>query len=72
MGFVVSRAVGSAVVRNRTKRRLRHLVRARVDQLPAGSVIVVRAQPAAATASTAALGEAMDVALRRLGAKHTP
>jgi ribonuclease P protein component len=66
VGFVVSRAVGSAVVRNRTVRRLRHLVRERLDRLPADSMMVVRAQPAAADASSAALGAALDASLRRL------
>jgi len=44
-GFVVSKAVGPAVVRNRVKRRLRHLVAARLADLPAGSLVVVRALP---------------------------
>ena len=44
VGFVVSRAVGPAVVRNRVKRRLRHLMRDRLDQLGAGTcAVVVRA-----------------------------
>lgn len=53
-GFVVSKAVGSAVVRNRVKRRLRHLVRARLAEVtgPAqptpGLRVVIRALPAAA------------------------
>lgn len=34
-GFVVSKAVGNAVVRNRVRRRLRHLVRERLAALPA-------------------------------------
>ena len=34
VGFVVSKAVGPAVVRNRVKRRLRPAVRARLDDLP--------------------------------------
>ncbi len=34
VGFVVSKAVGGAVVRNRTKRRLRALVASRLDRLP--------------------------------------
>jgi ribonuclease P protein component len=54
VGFVVSRAVGNAVVRNRVRRRLRHLVRDRLPELAAllpGAVIVVRALPAAPGAS---------------------
>jgi ribonuclease P protein component len=50
-GFVVSKAVGNAVVRNRVKRRLRHLVAAHQTELPPGSTIVVRALPAAAGAA---------------------
>ena len=45
VGFVVSRAVGGAVVRNRTKRRLRALVASRLDRLPDGLDVVVRANP---------------------------
>ena len=51
VGFVVSRAVGGAVLRNRVRRRLRHLVRDRLVDLPSGAVLVVRALPAAAGAS---------------------
>ena len=53
VGFVVSRAVGNAVTRNRVKRRLRALTR--VAELPTGSLVVVRALPPAATASYAEL-----------------
>jgi ribonuclease P protein component len=56
VGFVVSKAVGNAVVRNRVKRRLRHLARAHVSSLPGSAVLVVRALPAAADASYAELG----------------
>ena len=45
VGFVVSKAVGNAVVRNRTKRVLRALMSARVGQLPDGVDLVVRANP---------------------------
>ncbi|MEV0153425.1 ribonuclease P protein component [Micromonospora sp. NPDC050686] len=62
-GFVVSKAVGPAVVRNKVRRRLRHLVRERLDALPAGSTLVVRAQPAAADASYTRLGADLDGAL---------
>jgi ribonuclease P protein component len=65
-GFIVSRAVGNAVTRNLVVRRLRHLVRDRIDALPAGSQLVVRALPSAATRSSDVLGRDLDDALRRL------
>ncbi|WP_179814147.1 ribonuclease P protein component [Allostreptomyces psammosilenae] len=65
-GFVVSKAVGPAVVRNKVKRRLRHLVRERLDRLPAGSLLVVRALPPAADGDVTVLAEDLDAALRRL------
>lgn len=65
VGFVVGRSVGSAVVRNRTRRRLRHLVRERLADLPAGSSLVVRALPAAAGASSSHLGRDLDRCLNR-------
>jgi len=64
-GFVVSRAVGTAVTRNRVKRRLRHLVREHLESLPGGSVLVVRALPAAATASSAELRADLDRCIAR-------
>jgi ribonuclease P protein component len=63
-GFVVNKAVGNAVVRHRVTRRLRHLVAARLDTLPAGSMLVVRALPPAATASSAELAADLDSGLR--------
>ena len=56
VGFVVSRAVGNAVVRNQVKRRLRHLAREHVTTLPGAAVLVVRALPAAADATYEELG----------------
>jgi ribonuclease P protein component len=50
VGFVVSKAVGGAVVRNRVKRRLRHLVALELAGTVAPQDVVVRALPAAATA----------------------
>jgi ribonuclease P protein component len=67
VGFIVGKVVGPAVVRNRVRRRLRHLMAARVDRLPAGTRLVVRAVPAAAAASSADLGDALDRALDRVG-----
>lgn len=63
VGFVVARSVGAAVVRNRVRRRLRHLMAARLGELPAGVCVVVRALPGAGDAGSAALGEALDRAL---------
>src|SRR5205085_11357011 len=68
VGFVVSKAVGGAVVRNRTKRRLRALVRPVLPRLAPGTRVVVRAQPAAALAPTSVLGADLTRALQRAGA----
>jgi ribonuclease P protein component len=69
VGFVVPRAVGPAVTRNRVRRRLRHLLRARLAVLPPGTRLVVRVLPGAAAASSAALGAALDSALGSLLAR---
>jgi len=66
VGFVVSKAVGGAVVRNRTKRRLRALMAARVDSLPTGTDVVIRANPIAAQANSALLGVELDNLLARV------
>jgi len=50
VGFVVSKAVGSAVWRNRVRRRLRHLARPQLERLDRSTLVVVRALPPAATA----------------------
>ncbi|QES49166.1 ribonuclease P protein component [Streptomyces venezuelae] len=65
-GFVVSKAVGGAVVRNRVKRRLRHLMRDRLSTLPAGSLVVVRALPGAGDAGAEDLARDLDAAFTRL------
>ena len=62
-GFVVSKAVGNAVIRNKVRRRLRHLVRPHLTELPPGSLLVVRALPASATAPFATLGADLDAAV---------
>ncbi len=60
VGFVVSKAVGGAVTRNRTKRVLRHLVAARLTGIPGGVDLVVRANPASAAATTPQLAAELD------------
>ena len=51
VGFVVAKTVGGAVVRNRVRRRLRGVVVEQSDTLPDGVDLVVRALPAAASAT---------------------
>ena len=66
VGFVVSKAVGGSVVRHAVVRRLRAQARERLDRMPAGALVVVRALPPAARASSADLARDLDGALDRL------
>ena len=69
VGFTVSKAVGNAATRNRVKRRLRHLTREHLpslEELPGRAALVVRALPAAAEASYAALGVDLGRTLERV------
>lgn len=45
MGFVVSKKIGIAVVRNRVTRRLREIARPLLGRLPTDAAVVVRALP---------------------------
>lgn len=65
VGFVVTRSVGGAVVRNTVRRRLRHVVRDHVDMLPDGTLLVVRALPSAADAPTEQLRRDVSEGLAR-------
>ena len=74
-GFVVSKAVGNAVVRNRVKRRLRDIVRHELEapavrELPV--LVMVRALPAAADADHAALRRDLAGALAKALRPHIP
>ena len=69
VGFTVSKAVGNAATRNRVKRRLRHLTREHLqalEGLPGRAALVVRALPASAEASYAALGADLGRTLDRV------
>lgn len=66
VGFVVGKAVGGAVVRNRVRRRLREIARRRLSLLPPGSLLVVRAKPAAARSGYDGLAQQLDSALSSL------
>lgn len=63
-GLVVSKAVGNSVVRHRTSRRLRHLLRDRLGALPDGTRVVVRAAAGAGSAPSTVLAAELDSALR--------
>jgi ribonuclease P protein component len=66
VGFVVSRKVGNAVVRNRVRRQLRHLARGYLESLPGGSLLVLRAHPRAATARQADIAAELDLVIGAL------
>jgi ribonuclease P protein component len=66
VGFIVGRPVGSAVVRNRVRRRLRHLARGHLGSLPRGSLLVLRANPRAATARQEDLAAELDLVIAAL------
>ncbi|MEE1618547.1 ribonuclease P protein component [Brachybacterium sp. J144] len=63
VGFVVSKKVGNAVIRNRVTRRLREIVRPRLGELPADAAIVVRTLPGIAELPFAELEAEVDGAL---------
>ena len=71
VGFVVSKAVGKAVVRNKVRRRLRAIVRGYLPSLPGGSLLVVRAHPQAATARQADLAAELDLVMSTLVRRQT-
>jgi ribonuclease P protein component len=69
VGFVVGKAVGGAVIRNRVRRRLRHLAAAQLPGTAAALDVVVRALPRAASAHeelSADLASAWSHAVARL------
>lgn len=69
IGFSVSKKVGVAVVRNRTKRRLRECVRPLLAQMKSGLYVFV-ARPSAAECSYQELESRVKHLLRKLEALH--
>ncbi|MFC6305337.1 ribonuclease P protein component [Oerskovia jenensis] len=65
VGFVVSKAVGNAVHRNKVKRRLRAASSAYLDALPPGSLVVVRALPASSGSDYAQLDQDLGSCIKR-------
>ncbi|MGH3275913.1 MAG: ribonuclease P protein component [Streptosporangiaceae bacterium] len=66
VGFIVRRDVGSAVARNRVRRRLRHLACGHLTSLPGGSLLVLRANPRAVTARQEDLAAELDLVIAAL------
>ena len=72
VGLVVGKAVGNAVVRNRVKRQLRHLVKINLTHLSASSDLVIRALPPAAGMASTELGADLTRCLERVGRADLP
>ncbi len=70
LGLSVSKKVGTAVKRNRLRRRLKEIFRSSAAKLPANLDFVVSARPAAAEASFEELNEEFLRSLRKLN-KYT-
>lgn len=69
VGFIVSKAVGNSVMRNKVQRKLRHIAANSLSTHQHGYYFVVRALPAAATASFAQLESDYTSALTSVLAK---
>jgi ribonuclease P protein component len=71
VGITVSGRVGKAVIRNRVRRRIREVVRARLAELPTGHDLLLIARPSSATASWTDLKAAVERLLARAGLLST-
>jgi ribonuclease P protein component len=65
-GFIISKQVGNAVVRNTVRRRLKAVCAEALAGVPEGTDVVIRALPASATATFAELSEDVNRCLGRL------
>lgn len=67
-GFIVSKQVGTAVVRNRVRRRLKAVCLGLIDSVAPGAQVVIRALPESADAPFDALLVDVRGCLRRVAA----
>ncbi|WP_334151281.1 ribonuclease P protein component [Microbacterium sp.] len=65
-GFIISKQVGNAVVRNTVRRRLKAVCAEALPRVPEGTDVVIRALPASATATYAELSADVNRCLARL------
>ncbi|WP_188680089.1 ribonuclease P protein component [Subtercola lobariae] len=66
-GFIVSKQVGVAVVRNRVRRRLKAACFSLLPSVDSGVDVVIRALPSAASASFAEMSTEVSASLRKAG-----
>jgi ribonuclease P protein component len=71
-GLATSRALGSAVVRNRVRRRLREAIRSMLPSLRPGWDVLVIARPAIVGADHRVIGAALRRLLARAGVLGEP
>ncbi|CAN5210129.1 hypothetical protein BH24CHL7_BH24CHL7_01360 [soil metagenome] len=69
-GFSTGRKLGGAVVRNKVRRRLRMRIQAMMAGIAPGWDVLVVARPAAADATYAELGVALERLMRQAGIMH--
>ena len=65
-GFIISKQVGTAVIRNTVRRRLKAVCTDAIADVPQGTDVVIRALPASATATFAELQADVTGCLARL------
>jgi len=65
-GFIISKQVGNAVVRNTVRRRLKAVCAEALSRVPEGTDVVIRALPSSATATYADLSADVNRCLTRL------
>ncbi|WP_249223810.1 ribonuclease P protein component [Microbacterium sp. CIAB417] len=65
-GFIISKQVGNAVIRNTVRRRLKAVCAQLLSEIPQGTDVVIRALPASATASFSELRADVERCVRRL------
>jgi ribonuclease P protein component len=71
-GFIISKQVGGAVIRNTVRRRLKAVCAEALPRVPEGTDVVIRALPASAAATFDELRADVQRCLGRLAPAGTP
>ena len=71
-GFIISKQVGGAVVRNTVRRRLKAVCAEALSRVPQGTDVVIRALPLSATATYAELQADVERCFSRLAPADAP